>query len=95
MDQCRLTPELPGCQAIAPPSVSEPVKPVQQATNEVILAVNRDQQQLADARNQDGDTQGSSGGATRPDDDKQVAGGNAGTEPGTQDGKPVIKNYCN
>lgn len=39
-DICKVTPTAPLCQVLSPPTASEPVKPVQQATNEVIRIVN-------------------------------------------------------
>ena len=90
-DQCRLTPALPGCAAIAPPSQQDPVKPVQLATNEAIAAINRPARELGGGHEPD------DSGPPQQEDNKDSEGGDnrAAAPPGTRDDKPAIKNYCN
>ncbi|TWI66304.1 hypothetical protein IP91_02116 [Pseudoduganella lurida] len=100
MDQCRLTPALPGCGVIAPPTVAEPVKPVQQARNEVIAALARDGQLLAANERSDADPaeqpqEGADAGGGAGGEE-QTSGGPAAAAPtGTRNARPAVKNYCN
>ncbi|MBB3118950.1 two-partner secretion domain-containing protein [Pseudoduganella violacea] len=94
VDLCQLTPSLPICQVIAPPTAQEPVKPVQQAVNQVVSVVNTQTQMLADAS-------GSSSSTAKSEDKKQEkkeegSKGNSATEKtGSKNEKAAPKMYCN
>ncbi|WP_256078997.1 filamentous hemagglutinin N-terminal domain-containing protein [Massilia sp. YIM B04103] len=94
VDLCQLTPSLPICQVIAPPTAQEPVKPVQQAVNQVVSAVNTQTQMLADAS-------GSGSAASKSEDKKpekkeEGSKGNSATEKtGSKNEKAAPKMYCN
>lgn len=92
VDQCRLAPQLPACQAIAPPTAAEPVKPVQVALNEFIATVPRDVKK-SDARSVPAAPGG--GDAAPAEDEADTGGGNATAQQGSRNDKPVVKNYCN
>ncbi|MNR79410.1 hypothetical protein D3C72_101170 [compost metagenome] len=68
---CTIAPNSPLCQVLSPPSVSEPVKPVQQASNEIIKTVtnsapksNPGQQTYFDPAKSGSSSTGSSGGSS-------------------------------
>ncbi|MFC7288768.1 filamentous hemagglutinin N-terminal domain-containing protein [Herminiimonas glaciei] len=80
VDICTIAPNSALCQVLSPPTASEPVKPVQQASNEVIRTVTQsapktdlDQLAFLDTKKQgDGSSGGSgpSGSSSTPDDKK-------------------------
>ncbi|WP_217907217.1 filamentous hemagglutinin N-terminal domain-containing protein [Massilia sp. BJB1822] len=94
VDLCQITPSLPVCQVIAPPTAQEPVKPVQQAVNQVVSSVNTQTQMLADAS-------GSGSGAAKSEDKKpekkdEGSKGNSATDKtGSKNEKAAPKMYCN
>lgn len=100
IDQCQVTPALPACAAIAPPTVDEPVKPVQLAANELIAAVQRPAQQLGGGATEQapaGTTGPAEAGAPPPAEDKDKKGSeeSAAATPAARTDKPTVKNYCN
>lgn len=100
VDQCQVTPTLPACAVIAPPTVEEPVKPVQLATNELIAAVQRPAQQLGGGASEQAPagTTGpaeAGGPAPREDKDKDASPETAPAAQPAGTDKPTVKNYCN
>lgn len=109
-DICKIAPNSALCQVLSPPTASEPVKPVQQASNEIIKTVNTsapktdfDQLAFLDTKKQ-GDSSsggsGSSGSSTTPDD-KKVDDKKPDTKEVASNDKsgtknePTKKMYCN
>ncbi|UMR30569.1 filamentous hemagglutinin N-terminal domain-containing protein [Massilia sp. MB5] len=98
VDLCQLTPSLPICQVIAPPTAQEPVKPVQQAVNQVVSAVNTQTQMLADASGADSGRAPSASKSEEKKSDKKEEGskGNSATDKtGSKNEKAAPKMYCN
>lgn len=103
-DICTIAPNSALCQVLSPPTASDPVKPVQQASNEVIKTVTTStpkadfDQIFSDTKKTDGTT---SGGSTTPDDDKKSDDKKTGTKEVASNDKsgtknePVKKMYCN
>jgi filamentous hemagglutinin family protein len=87
-DICTIAPNSALCQVLSPPTASEPVKPVQQASNEVIRTVNASVVPDPVA-------------AKKPDEDKSKADNKADTKEIASNDKsgvkndPVKKMYCN
>lgn len=109
-DICTIAPNSALCQVLSPPSASEPVKPVPQASNEIIRTVNSstpktdfDQLAFLDTKKQ-GDSSsgssGSSGSSSAPDDKKADDKKPESKEVASNDksgtkNEPVKKMYCN
>ena len=100
-DLCTVNPNLAACQILLPPTESEPVKPVQQAVNEVVKEVNTvtEKAKQADAATGGSSTGGVAALSSSPDDDKKKT---AGDSVAKQEEKaevtkyePVKKMYCN
>lgn len=85
---------------IAPPTVDQPVKPVQLATNELIAAVQRPAQQLGGGASEQapaGTTGPAEPGGPPPREEKDSKG-SPESAPAAQEArsdKPTVKNYCN
>ncbi len=109
-DICTIAPNSALCQVLSPPSASEPVKPVQQASNEIIKTVNSstpktdfDQLAFLDTKKQGDSSSGSSGssgsGATpddkKADDKKPESKEVASNDKSGTKNEPVKKMYCN
>jgi hypothetical protein len=99
-DLCTVNPTLASCQILSPPTESEPVKPVQQAVNEVVKVVNTVTEQ---AKQGEAATGGSSTGgvaalSSSPDDEKQskkTADEVKAEKAEVTKYEPVKKMYCN
>jgi filamentous hemagglutinin family protein len=109
-DICTIAPNSALCQVLSPPSASEPVKPVPQASNEIIRTVNSstpktdfDQLAFLDTKKQGDSSSGSSGssGSSSTSDDKKADDKKpeskevaSNDKSGTKN-EPVKKMYCN
>lgn len=109
-DICTIAPNSALCQVLSPPTASEPVKPVQQASNEIIKTVNSsapktdfDQLAFLDTKKQGDSSSGGSGasGSSSTPDDKKVDDKKPDTKEVASNDKsgtknePAKKMYCN
>lgn len=97
-DICTIAPNSALCQVLSPPTASEPVKPVQAASKEVIKTITRESTAPGSSSGSSGKGSDSSGGpvATDKDEQKKAEKETAVTEKqGTQNEKPAAKTYCN
>ncbi|UGQ45006.1 two-partner secretion domain-containing protein [Massilia endophytica] len=102
-DICTIAPNSALCQVLSPPTASEPEKPVQAATKEVIKTITREGSGSGSGSSSGGGSSSgkgsdSSGGpaATDKDEQKKAEKETATTEKqGTQNEKPPAKTYCN
>jgi filamentous hemagglutinin family protein len=106
-DICTIAPNSALCQILSPPTASEPVKPVQQASNEIIKTVTAstpktdfDQVAFLDTK-KTASTNTSSGSSTPPPADDKKADTKSDTKEVASNDKsgtknePVKKMYCN
>lgn len=109
-DICKIAPNSALCQVLSPPTASEPVKPVQQASNEIIKTVNSsapktdfDQLAFLDTKKQGDSSSGGSGvsGSSSTPDDKKADDKKPDTKEVASNDKSGTKNepakkiYCN
>lgn len=107
-DICTIAPNSMLCQVLSPPTASEPIKPVQQASNEIIKTVTTstpktdfDQVAFLDTKKKTTDQQAGSGGTpststATPDDKKTDKDKPASkSELTTSKNEPTKKMYCN
>ncbi len=110
VDICTIAPNSALCQVLSPPTASEPVKPVQQASNEIIKTVNSsapktdfDQLAFLDTKKQGDSSSGGSGpsASSSTPDDKKSDDKKADTKEVASNDKsgtknePTKKMYCN
>lgn len=109
-DICTIAPNSALCQVLSPPTASEPVKPIQQASNEIIKTINSstpktdfDQLAFLDTKKQGDSSSGGSGpsaSSSTPDekksDDKKADTKEVASndKSGTKN-EPTKKMYCN
>ena len=102
-DICVLAPASALCQVLSPPNAAEPVKPVQQATTEVVKTINQATDLASGGKATSGSASGSSGSggvaslSSTPDlkkDGKEADKSAAQDKSGVKN-EPVKKLYCN
>lgn len=107
-DICTIAPNSALCQVLSPPTASEPVKPVQQASNEVIKTITTstpktdfDQVAFLDTKKTDGSTSSGSTTTSSADDGKKSDDKKTDTKEVASNDKsgtknePAKKMYCN
>jgi hypothetical protein len=86
-DICTIAPNSALCQVLSPPTASEPVKPVQQASTEVIKSLGSTTSREAP----------NAAGAPPPEDQADSKAADGTTKPTTseKENAPAKKMYCN
>jgi hypothetical protein len=93
-DICTIAPNSALCQVLSPPTASEPVKPVQQASNEVIKTLSTSDGVPGSSSSGSSNSGGAATSAT-PDDSKKTDKVEATSDKTGTKNEPTKKTYCN